>query len=714
MIDNFFGANLIDSNTCKVALFSSVQKADSTPINLIINDETVVRLDIKKQVFLSGIAMYTCYFKDGFKLGNSYKISIENYGIANLNVSEIVNTPSFDDEYFYPNDDLGVTYTKENTTFKLWAPLASKVEVLIRRNFDEEYTGHYLKRGEKGVYSITLNGDYENYHYVYVVTNNEIPTLTTDPYGKASVANGKENVVIDLNKTKIDMHESNLPVYKSYLDTIIYELDVRDFTIDENTDIEHKGKYLGLTEENRKTKGRHEAGLDYLASLGITHVQILPIYDFKTIDENHPLDSYNWGYDPQQYFVPEGSYSTDPNNGYSRVIECKKMIAALHKKGLKVNMDVVYNHVFEGLFSSFEHVVPGYFFRKRKDGTLCNGTGCGNDVDSERLMVRKLIVDCCKFWCEEYSIDGLRFDLMGILDVNTINRVVKVCRAIKPDFMVYGEGWDMNTELKSEKKASILNSFKMEDVAFFNDTYRDTLKGPNGTDKLLNGGYLTGNQSYVEGFKFAFLSSSLNYVYPARFKFASQSLNYVECHDNFTIFDKVSSIYGKNNEEKVLDIIKQINGTILLSIGIPFFHAGQEVGLTKYYEDNTYNKGDHYNKFRWDVLDKRYEMVTYLKSMIDFKKNIYKVSEEKPENIAKMINFAHLEQDLLEIFVKALDGKEYIIILNPTDNRGTFVFDDYYKLICGQAGYLKGPDLYIKNSTIEPHCVSVFLKKEAE
>ena len=217
-----------------------------------------------------------------------------------------------------------------------------------------------------------------------------------------------------------------------------------------------------------------------------------------------------------------------------------------------------------------------------------------------------------------------------------------------------------------------------------------------------------------EGFKFAFLSSSLNFVYPARFKFASQSINYVECHDNFTIFDKVSSIYDKNNEEIVLNIIKQINGTILLSIGIPFFHAGQEVGLTKYYVDNTYNKGDYYNKFRWDVLDKRYDMVTYLKSMITFKKDFYKVNEEKPENIGKMINFVNLDQNLLEIFVKALDDKEYIIIFNPTDNRATFVFDDYYKLICGQAGYLKGSDLYIKNSTIEPHCVSVFLKKEAE
>ena len=713
MIDNYFGANLIDYNTVKVALFSPIQKPDSTPINLSINDEKVVCLEIKKQVFLNGISMYTCTYKDGFKLGNSYKLSIENYGVANLDVSEAINFPGFDDDYYYPNDDLGVTYSKEETTFKIWAPLASKVELLIRKDFDSPYVGHYLKREDKGVYSLTLKGDYDSFHYVYLVTNNEIPTLTTDPYAKASTANGKENVVVDFEKTKIDMHEEKLPNYKSYLDTIIYELDIRDFTIDENTDIVHKGQYLGLTEEGRKTKAGNPAGLDYLSSLGITHVQILPMYDFKTIDELHPLDSYNWGYDPQQYFVPEGSYSTDPNDAYARIIECKKMISALHSKGIKVNMDVVYNHVYEGLYSSFENVVPGYFFRKRKDGTLCNGTGCGNDVDSERLMVKKLIVDCCKYWTEEFGIDGLRFDLMGILDVNTMNRIDKVCREIKPDFMIYGEGWDMNTELKSEKKASILNSFKMENIAFFNDTYRDTLKGPNGIDKLKSGGYFTGNLSYVEGFKFAYLSSSANFVYPARFKNAAQSINYVECHDNYTLFDKVSSIYGKDQERKVLDIIKQINGTILLSFGVPFFHAGQEIGLTKYYEDNTYNMGDHYNKFRRNVLDERLDMLAYFKSMIDFRKNVFKISEENPEKILKMISFSNLNDNILSISIKTLDNKEFMITFNPTDNRVTNVFDDYYLLVCGQAGYLKGSDLYIKTSPIEPHCNYVFLKKEA-
>lgn len=712
MINTYFSANLVDYNTVSVSLFSDIQKNDNIPINLIINDDKVVKLEVKKQVFLNNIALYTCHFKDGFYLGNSYKISIENYGIAPLNVNEAVNFPSFDEDYYYGGNDLGATYTSEVTTFKIWAPLASKVEVLLRKNSEEDYVGHYLKREKNGLYSLTLLGDYDNYHYLYSITNNEVAALTIDPCAKASTANGKESVIIDLNKTKIDLYNEKLPVYKSYVDTVIYELDIRDFTIDENTNIEHKGKYLGLTEENRVTKGGNKAGLDYIESLGVTHVQILPMYDFKTIDELNPSSSYNWGYDPQQYFVPEGSYSTDPNDGYSRVIECKKMIAAFHKKGIRVNMDVVFNHVYEGLFSSFEKVVPNYFYRKRKNGVLSNGSGCGNDVDTSRPMIRKFIVECNKYWTREYGIDGLRFDLMGLIDIDTILKTLKECREINPNFMIYGEGWDMNTELPSDKKSSILNSFRMEGIGFFNDTFRDVLKGQNGYDKLKEGGYFTGATNYIEGFKFVFLSSSLNFVYPPRFKNAAQSINYVECHDNFTLFDKVSSIYGKENEEKNLSIINEINAAIALSFGVPFYHAGQEIGLSKYYEDNTYNKGDKYNKFRYDVLDKRIEMSKYLASMLDFRKNHLFINEEDPTKIGKMNEFVNLENGGLLAKITNTKNKQFLIVFNPSDSRITHVLDDYYILVCSQAGYLKKSDIYMKMITVEPHQISVFLKKE--
>lgn len=711
MINVFFSANLIDYNNVNVLLFSSLEKPDRTPINLVVNNKQVVKLDIKKQVFYNGIAIYTCFYKDGFKLGNSYRISIENYGIAPLNVSSVIDFPSFDDEFTYLGDDLGFTYKKDKTTFKIWAPLASEVILLIRNPNERNFSSYKLNREEKGVYSLTLLGDFENYRYLYSVTNNEIASIISDPYAKASTANGKESVVIDFDKVKINLNNKNLPVYENYTQTIIYELHIRDFTIDEHTNIVNKGKYLGLTEKGRTTNGGNEAGLDYLKKIGITHVQLLPIYDYQTVDELNPNEKYNWGYDPQQYFVPEGSYSTNPNDGYSRIIELKTMIASLHNEGIKVNMDVVFNHVYEGLFSTFEKAVPGYYFRKQKNGFLCNGSGCGNDVACEKPMVKKLILDCCKYWVNEYGIDGFRFDLMGLLDVDLINEIVNECRKLKSDFMVYGEGWDMNTNLPSDKKASILNSFKMPEVAFFNDSYRDILKGPNGEDKVKIGGYFSGNLSYVEGLKFSLLSSSLNFVYPARFLKASQSINYVECHDNYTLFDKLTFIYGESNLKTILHSIKLINGTILLSFGVPFFHAGQEIGLTKKMVDNTYNKGDEYNKFRWDVLDERFDMVQYFQSMIHFRKNVLDISETDPEKIGKMNSFVNAEQGLLIYNIKDKKDNDYMVIFNPTDRNVSYDLGDYYLQIVETTGYINNNFLYIKTANILNHSVFVFLKK---
>lgn len=710
MADIYFGANLIDYFNINVFLFSSLDKPDKTPINLIINNSKVVKLDVVKQVFYNGISIYTCQFREGFKLGNSYKISIENYGLAPLNVSPAIDFASFDDEFSYNGDDLGCTYTKEKTIFKIWAPLSSGVSIFLRAPGERHYSAFRLTREEKGVYSITLEGDYENYRYLYSVTNNEMFSTVTDPYAKGSTANGKESVVIDFDKVKIDLCEDKLPTYKNYTDTIIYELHVRDFTIDSHTNIESKGKYLGIAEKGRTTEKGNEAGLDYLKKIGITHVQLLPIYDFKTADELNPDEKYNRGYDPQQYFVPEGSYSTNPNDGYSRIIELKKMIAALHNEGIKVNMDVVYNHVYEGLFSTFEKVVPGYYFRKQKNGALCNGSGCGNDVASERPMVRKMILDCSKYWMNEYGIDGFRFDLMGLLDVDLINQIVLECRKVKKDFMVYGEGWDMNTNLPSDKKASILNAFKMPNVAFFNDSFRDILKGPNGEDKTKTGGYLSGNLSYVEGFKFSLLGSCLNFVYPARFLTSSQSINYVECHDNFSLFDKLSFIYG-DDVDKILHIIKEINGAILLSFGIPFFHSGQEIGLSKLKADNTYNLGDEYNKFRWDVLDERIDMVQYFLTMINFRKSAIDINETNPDKIGKMNSFETTHTGLLIYNIADKNKKEFKVIFNPTDENISYELDDYYLMVAETAGYITNSAIYVKVANVLNHSVFVFEKK---
>lgn len=712
MNNTFFGANLLNKNEVNVAIFSNYSKPDSTPISVIVNDIKVIKMDVKKQVFLNGISLYTCYFNEGFQLGNSYAIYIPNFGKRDINMSCFIDFPDFDKEYYYSGNDLGCNYTKDSTTFKLWAPLASKVVLMLKKNIeDKEFISYELKRGDCGVYSINIQGDIEGYIYNYSVCNNGRHVFTTDPYGKASIANGVSNVVVDFEKTKIEMYEEELPTYERYTDTIIYELNVRDFSSDPEAPFVNKGKYLAFEEEGLKTKNNNPIGIDYLKELGVTHVQILPIYDFKTVDELNPSSSYNWGYDPQQYFVPEGSYSTNPNDPYSRIIECKRMISSLHKHGMKVSMDVVYNHVYEADFSSFEDVVPGYYFRKRKNGVYSNGSGCGNDFASERPMAKKLILDCCKYWTKEYGIDALRFDLMGLIDVDTINTVVKICRSIKPDFMVYGEGWDMDTTIESSQKGSILNSFKMPDVGFFNDSYRDVLKGPNGVDQLKNGGYLSGNLSYRDGFKFVYQSTALDFVYPKRFINAGQSINYVECHDNYSLFDKVSSVYGVDQVKKTLTSINLINALILCSFGVPFFHIGQEVGLSKKYEDNTYNKGDEFNQMKWSLLDERNFMVKYFKSFIAFRKDFTDLCEIDPVKIGKMNKFMNLEHGGLGIELK-LNKKDVLIVINPHNETVITEFDDYYELIAGEAGYSKNSEIFIKRLSALPHSVYVFEKRE--
>ncbi len=713
MLNTFYSANLIDENTCNVSIFSNYSKPDNSIIKLIVNGDKFINLEIKKQAFLNGLCLYTCFYKDGFILGNDYEIFIENFGITPLNMEAGLNFKDFDKKYYYPFNDLGVTYSKEKTTFKIWAPLASKVELLLKKDIDDIFYETYkLVREEFGVYSLTIFKDLEGYTYNYKIKNSGIEKITTDPYGKASIANGKSNAIIDFNKVRIDLNEENLPFYNSYTNTVIYELHVRDFSSDENANFINKRKYLAFTEEGLKTKKGNKVGIDYLVDLGITHVQLLPIYDYKTVDELNPLNSYNWGYDPQQYFVPEGSYSSNPNDPYSRIIECKKMISSLHKHRIKVNMDVVFNHVYDFVKSSFEAVVPGYYFRKNNNGTFCNGSGCGNDFASEKLMVRKLIVDCCKYWISEYGIDGYRFDLMGLLDIETINEIIKVGKSLKGDFMVYGEGWDMNTNLDSSSKASILNSFKMPEIGFFNDTYRDILKGPTSSDQLRNPGYLTGNTSFIEGYKFVFLGSALDFVYPKRFLMPSQSINYVECHDNFTLFDKVSSILGVDKIEEIKSTIKLINASILLSFGVPFFHAGQEFCLSKDYNDNTYNSGDKYNMIKWDLIDENIEMINYFKSFVELRKKYSDFFLNDPKKIGELNSFRNLNDGMLEISLNLNEDKLKIII-NPTNNSNLFDLNGYYKLIASEIGYIKDSNFIVGRYNINPHSIYIF-KEENE
>ena len=354
-----------------------------------------------------------------FSVGTRYKV-FDNYGLACfLDFSQLSMSKDFDDHFYYDGDDLGSHYTKEKTTFKVWAPLSTEVVLKIWKDEDLHY--YPLERGDKGVYSTTIKKDLDGYEYVYIIGMNEESTETADPYAYSCTANMHSSVVIDLDKVRrVDYPLTEL---KHNTDAVIYEVGVRDFSVDEFGQITHKGKFLGFCEEGTVTKNGFSSGMDYLDMLGVTHVQLLPVNDYATVDEDHPDLLYNWGYDPAQYNVPEGSYITDPNDGYKRIQECQRMVRRIHKHNMRVILDVVYNHMHDVNNNALEKTVPYYFFRRDDKGELSNGSWCGNDLNSTAKMCRKYILDMCKRWQVLYGVDGFRMDLMGIVDIDTVNMI---------------------------------------------------------------------------------------------------------------------------------------------------------------------------------------------------------------------------------------------------------------------------------------------------
>lgn len=612
-------------------------------------------------------------FVSDISLNDNYLIQT-NKEINELDVSRASNFDDFDEKYADKDAILGPTYTKERTTFALWAPLASKVTLKIKiknRNYEKEMT-----RNEKGTYTVTVEGDLDECPYTYLIQQNNKTIEVIDPYAKSGTLNMEKSVVIDLDKVKAKTEEYELPYLNSYVDAIIYELNVRDFTIHKNSNIVNKGKFLGLTEENRKTSKGNPAGLDYIASLGITHVQLLPVLSIATIDENHPNKTYNWGYDPYHYFTLEGSYSTKANEPYSRLFEFKKLVNAFHKKGIRVNLDVVYNHMYDK-GTILEMIVPNYYFRMDKNYKFVDQSYCGNALASEKVMVNKLIVESTRYLIDTFDIDGFRFDLMGLTDVKTIKDIERMARDYKGDFMLYGEGWNMaGDKYNDHLMANMNNAASLLNVAFFNDSYRNIARGNGGGAELNANGYILGDTSYIEGYKFVFMGSVNKNVFPPLFKNANQSLNFVECHDNSTLYDVIENSTKDVGEEKIRRL-KLFNKTLLLSFGLPFIHAGQEIGLTKFAHHNTYNKGDKYNQFNYDTLDERIELYKAFKNYIAQRKNIpfYHISD--PKVIEKSVKFDVNNNALVVIMEnKDISDIKYTIIINPTKNTIYLNFDD--------------------------------------
>jgi len=529
---------------------------------------------------------------------------------------------TFDDYPVYGFDDLGMLYTPESTTFKLWSPAAKSVRLKLYDTDDPEAPARSVKKMKEvdGAWSYTAKGDEDGTYYTFQIKQNGkwLPE-DTDPYARATGTNGTRAQVINLEDTNPQDWDTDIrPALAAPTDAVIYELHVRDLSLDPRSGIEHKGKFLGLTETGTTTPQGDATGLDHLKELGVTHVHLLPSFDFMSVNEAQPeVPQFNWGYDPQNYNVPEGSYSTNPADGRVRIREFKQMVLALHRAGIRVIMDVVYNHTGRSEDSHFQHLIPDYFYRFKDDGTMSNASGCGNEIASDRPMVRKYIRESVEYWAREYHIDGFRFDLMGIHDIPTMNEVSQALHAIEPSILVYGEGWTGgDSPLPDSLKALKANTPQLINIAAFSDDLRDGLKGSvfNHEEQ----GFVSGAKGKEMSIRFGVVGStqhpqinydSINYSNAPWAKEPSQCINYVSCHDNHTLWDRLAISNAQDVPSRREQMQRLSLAIVLTSQGIPFLHAGSEMCRTKNGNENSYDSGDGVNAIRWNA--KRAHKVTY-------------------------------------------------------------------------------------------------------
>ncbi|MCT7678433.1 MAG: type I pullulanase [Lactobacillus iners] len=660
--------------------------------------------------------------KDSLKLGVNSRIAFCGNPKA-IDVRSYVRSKDFDDKYFYANDDLGSTYSKEKTTIKLWSPIATKVTLRLYKNLDNSSQPDKtiaLTCGDKGVWSTTLTDqDYKGWAYDYQLEFADGHVTTTDdPYSTATTINGVRSVIEDVDNIK-PADFIKMPAFTKPTDAIIYEAGVRDLTADKNANVQHPGQFLGLTQEGSKTDTGYPTGLDYLKKLGVTHVQFLPMYDFGSIDEAHPSNAYNWGYDPVNYNVPEGSYSSKPADPAARILEMKEMINALHKQGLRVVMDVVYNHVYGLDKQAFDKVVPGYYFKYDDNGNMVDDIGMGNAVASQRRMVRKYIVDSVKYWAKNYHIDGFRFDTMGVLDTDTMAEVYKEINKINPGTLIYGEGWEIKPN-ERPKEASYVHANLIPNVGFFGDNLRNAVIGESGsfgnarsglaqgnlTDKDKNGvsHYQEDAAAFVKGFMGSQGFNKHNYLNPG------QVINYSTCHDNLTLYDALKAHLPNASAAEFVKRAKLADSMIMLSQGVPLFHSGQEALRTKNGNANSYNADITVNEIDWKRVEQNKDLVSYFQKLVQLRKTCpaFRMStyDEIKKNITPIVKG---ENGVFAFEIKSADSTMYVIF-NVNEKANQFTSVD----LTGSKILLSSDDTTVGAKTILPGLSTLVIKKVSE
>lgn len=586
---------------------------------------------------------------------------------------------SFED-YPTPSNDLTeLTYSPQQSEFQLWAPTAQKVMLRLYTHGQggKPFKVLAMKRSSDGTWHASIKGNLKGRFYTFNVQKDgkwlgECPGINAHAVG----INGQRGAIIDMRSTDPEQWSNDSAPHRN--DIVIYEMHHRDFSISPNSGIEHKGKFLALTETGTQTPGGHLSGIDHLRELGVTHVHILPSYDFVTVDETKPdVPQYNWGYDPLNYNVPEGSYSTNAADPRTRIREFKEMVQALHRNGMRVVLDVVYNHTMDVEGSNFHKTVPGYFHRQRPDGSWGNASGCSNETASERSVMRRYMVESVKYWMQEYHVDGFRFDLMGIHDIETMNLIRQEAQKIDPDVLIYGEGWAAETPLLSaESLAMKTNIHKIPGVAAFSDEIRDALRGPFSDDGQT--AFLGGLSGHEESIKFGIVGaihhpqvdmSLVNYSNTAWAKQPHQLISYVSCHDDMCLSDRLRSSMPDLSEEDIvrLDLLAQT--AVFTSQGIPFIQAGEELFRDKKGVHNSYNSPDAINLIDWSRKDTHPEVFNYYKALIQLR-------NEHPA-------FRMLNADLVRSHLEFIPAGDCLIAFHLKDHAAGDVWKDIIVVLNG-------------------------------
>lgn len=569
-----------------------------------------------------------------------------------IGLSLKAQVPDFTAYPVYEGKDLGLTYTKAASFFRVWSPPASELKLLLyTAGSGGEVLGEYnMQKDVSGTWVYSLKGDFKGRYYAFKALingkwSNEVP----DPYARLVGTNGKRGMIDALSNAQPEgWLTDRAPAMGTKTSAIIYELHVRDASIHASSGIKNKGHFLGLTEKGAKNPAGQSTGLDHLKDLGVTHIHLLPSYDFYSVNEARP-DSmqYNWGYDPLNYNTPEGSYSTNPEDGKVRVREFRQLIQAFHRNGLRMIMDVVYNHTMFGRESSFDQLVPGYYYRQDAKGGFSNATACGNETASERPMMRKFILESMLFWVKEYHVDGFRMDLMGVHDIETVNLISRELHKIRPDIILYGEGWTAGASpLPDAQRALKANAAKLDRVAVFSDDLRDGIKG----SVFINDekGFASGKPGMEETIKFGVVASlphpqvdytKINY---SKAPYAAQpwnTISYCECHDNHVLWDKLAisaSEADRNTRQQMHQLALSI---VLTSQGISFLHAGTEFLRSKNGVENSFNAGDAVNAIDWNLKKQHYDVFLYVKSLIAMRKAHPAFRLNTAQQVSNLIRF---------------------------------------------------------------------------